>query len=164
MHTDTTASQPLNTAAISDELARSLRRYERLCSMPRHLQFPLVGDLDAVSRMARKARHDGRLTRADELDAMLEAEYARREQADRWRTGQADRSAACWAGLQCRLWNARQDAVAAGLLDRGSDSYRFVSDRYDDVCRRLAAAQRAELTITLVVVPRGEWLLPSARA
>lgn len=54
------------------------------------------------------------------------------------------RTAQCWAYVQCELWNARQDAVRAGFLVRGSQEHRFVSDRYTDATNRLDTARRME--------------------
>lgn len=42
------------------------------------------------------------------------------------------RKVACWDFVACELWNARADAVRSGALDRGSQEYVFVSDRYND--------------------------------
>lgn len=42
------------------------------------------------------------------------------------------RKAACWSFVACELWNARQDAIRAGALVRGTEEHRFVSDRYTD--------------------------------
>lgn len=50
------------------------------------------------------------------------------------------RSRRAWVHVQCLLWNARQDAVRAGVLDRKSDSYRFLSDRLHDANRRIESA------------------------
>lgn len=154
----------LDPDSVASELARTLRRYERLCSMPRHLQFPLVGDLDACSRAERTARAAGNTHRANELGALIEAEYERRDRAYCWRTGTFGRSAAAWAGIQCRLWNARAAAVATGLLERGAPSYVFVSDRLRDIEFRLERARRFERTVTIVVAPAVEWCVPGARA
>lgn len=46
------------------------------------------------------------------------------------------RSADFWGEVQTRIWNARQNAVHAGVLDRASDAYEFVSARYRDAEQR----------------------------
>lgn len=42
------------------------------------------------------------------------------------------------------MWQARSNAVEAGLLDRASEGYRFVSDRIRDVEHRVVTAKRRE--------------------
>lgn len=44
-----------------------------------------------------------------------------------------ERSADAWAALECRMWNARADALRAGSLIRGSQDYIMFSDRLNDV-------------------------------
>lgn len=49
-----------------------------------------------------------------------------------------------WAYVQCALWNARQDAVRAGILVRGTQSYVFVTDRLYDANMRVERANLLE--------------------
>lgn len=55
------------------------------------------------------------------------------------------RKAACWSFVACELWNARQDAVRAGVLDRESDSYAFISDCYTDAQLRSEQGHALEI-------------------
>jgi len=42
------------------------------------------------------------------------------------------RSVEAWSACASMLWLARQDAVAAGILQHGTDAYELVSARYRD--------------------------------
>lgn len=54
------------------------------------------------------------------------------------------RKAQCWAYVQTELWNARQDALRAGVLKRGTQAYAFVSARYRDASLQLETARSME--------------------
>lgn len=56
------------------------------------------------------------------------------------------RKAECWAYVECQLWNARQDAVHAGVIARGTGSYSFVSDRLVDSGHRLESIRNGLTT------------------
>lgn len=49
-----------------------------------------------------------------------------------------------WSYVQCALWNARQDAVRAGILVHGTESYVFVTDRLYDANMRVEKANILE--------------------
>ncbi len=61
------------------------------------------------------------------------------------------RKSAAWSWMGCQLWNARQDAVRAGILVKhrpdGSltDAWEFVSARYRDCVERVELARLAEV-------------------
>lgn len=46
------------------------------------------------------------------------------------------RKANAWSFIECRLWNARAAALAAGVLNRGSERYRQVSGRLHEASLR----------------------------
>lgn len=52
------------------------------------------------------------------------------------RAASRPRKIACWEFVSQQLWNARQDALHSGVLDRDSERYREISHRYSDARRR----------------------------
>lgn len=54
------------------------------------------------------------------------------------------RKVACWDFVACQLWNARQDAVRSGAVDRDSNDYAFISDRYNDAISRASWGRTLE--------------------
>lgn len=142
----------INTAddlATKNRVAHALRlalvRWERLSSPPRHLQFPLVGcGVQALVKAEANARRGGRIAQADELAELVRREQERIYRLEDWRRGTVGRSSAAWDEVTARLWNARQDAVAAGVLIQGSQSYVSVSDRLTDCKRQAEIAERRE--------------------
>lgn len=129
------------TDAATRNLRLALTRYERLASPPRHLQRPVVGDLAGYQRAHAAAVAAGRTERARELGLAIDDELTRRARLEQWQ----GRSPYAWAALVCRLWNARHDAVAAGVLLHGSDAYRSISDRLNDAQQEQCVATRHQL-------------------
>jgi hypothetical protein len=140
-HTEcTTQPDPIVT-----ELSRALSRYEALCSPPRHLQFPLIGDLAALDRAITRALDRGDEQTSLELSELRAAELLRRDRLRDWQRGVCDRSADAWAAIECRLYNAIQDAVTAGALT----GQRLIGcrDRQLDAGARRESARRREPVI-----------------
>jgi hypothetical protein len=54
------------------------------------------------------------------------------------------RTRRAWVYVENALWNARQDAVAAGVLARGSQSWEFVTGRLHDANAKVERARLAE--------------------
>lgn len=111
-----------------DSVNLALRRFEALASPPRHLQFPLVGDLDAVVRAERNAIARGDYARAEELADLCEREVERRERLLLWRKGEYRRSRGAWQALANRLataidWATRTGAIRGDELVH-ADDYR----------------------------------------
>jgi hypothetical protein len=139
MTTTANITCPANDAAHA--LRTALVRYERMASPPRRLQFPILGDLAACQRAYEGHVAAGRTERARELGLAIDDELTRRARLEQWQ----GRSSAAWDAIVCRLWNARQDAVAAGVLVKGSNTYQAVSDRLVDAKREQLVAARREL-------------------
>lgn len=102
----------VRTHAALTSLDRALRRYERLASPPRHLQIPLVGDLDDVAHAARQARRRGDVERADVLADWCEREWTRQQALACW----PGRSRVAWVALRERLARAADWAHRTGTL------------------------------------------------
>lgn len=98
-------------------LNRALCRFEHMASAPRHLQFPLVGDINATLRAERKARERGDHDRADELADWCEREIARSKAYLAWQNGKSRRSRVAWQALADRLQTAIEWAVRVGAID-----------------------------------------------
>lgn len=131
----------LDTSTAIRNLRLALTRYERLASPPRHLQLPLVGDLASYRKAHAAAVASGRTERARELGMYIDDELARRARLEQWQ----GRSPYAWDALVYRLWNARQDAVAAGVLDPTGDAYRAITDRLTDARHEQQVATRRQL-------------------
>ena len=54
------------------------------------------------------------------------------------------RKAQCWAYVMHELWNARQHAVRIGVLERGTETYNYVSAKYEQACSRYETARSME--------------------
>lgn len=93
------------------ELSRALRRYEALCSPPRHLLYPLASDLPALDRAITRALDRGDEATSLELSAMRVAELLRRDRLRDWQRGVCDRSPCAWDAIELRLRDAIHDAV-----------------------------------------------------
>lgn len=102
----------------------AVARYERLASLPRWMQFPLVSDFEGAIRAAQRARAVGNVRHADELADLVEREWERRHLAANW----SGRSTAAWSALVARLdgaidWCRRVGVrVPAGIVDRLADA------------------------------------------
>lgn len=155
----------LVTRSPAEELRLALTRYERLSSPPRWMLVPYCSDIASYERSRDRAIDTGNETRAKELQSWLDEEWRRRELLALWHgeTGPAiarttylylsdreqranwrGRTLDAWQELLARMWQARSNAVEAGVLDRTSESYRFVSDRIRDVEHRVEVAKRRE--------------------
>jgi hypothetical protein len=146
----------------AEELRLALIRYERLSSPPRWMLFPLVSDINGYERSRDHAIDTGNELRARELQGWLDAEWRRRDLLAQWQGERVPyelylhveprecgvnwkgRTLDAWQELLSRMWQARSNAVEAGVLDRASESYRFVSDRIRDVERRVDLARHRE--------------------
>ncbi|HKQ66010.1 MAG TPA: hypothetical protein VJZ73_13430 [Methylomirabilota bacterium] len=136
MSTTTTALADL-TASMTDlatlrrdsiaSLNRALRRFERMASPPRHLQYPIVGDLHAVERAASRAFERGDIARGEELAELVHLETVRIGRALSWRDGKRRRSRIAWQALADRLARAIDWAIRTGALT--GDSVVFAADR-----------------------------------
>lgn len=101
----------------------------------------------------------GNERRASEIQYRLNREWRRRELLAQWQGERGiglylthrerqptwwGRTLDAWQELLSRMWQARSNAVDAGVLDRTSDCYRAVSDRIRDVEHRVEVAKRRE--------------------
>lgn len=150
----------LVTRSPAEELRLALTRYERLSSPPRWMQVPIVSSIDGYERSRDYAIDTGNEARAKELQGWLNAEWRRRELLAQWngrepqctlyttereqRATWKGRTLDAWRELLARMWQARSNAVEAGVLDRASESYRAVSDRIRDVEHRVTVARNRE--------------------
>lgn len=150
----------LVTRSPAEELRLALTRYERLCSPPRWMLVPYCINIVMYERSRDHAIDTGNEARAKELQGWLDAEWRRRELVAQWqgyqgmnlyvsereqRANWKGRTLEAWQELLCRLWCTRSAAVKAGVLDRASEGYRFVSDRIRDVERRVEVARHREV-------------------
>lgn len=139
---DYSPMRAINSAHASDARARaiaalnrSLRKYERLCGPPRHLQFPVVGcGLDALERSCLQALAKGRIEFAWTMWAMHVLERRRLVALGGWLIGDFTRSEACWQAMAERLADELDEANAYGAL--GKDEQRKVLDRISDCMAR----------------------------
>lgn len=133
-------TQQLERDPIVTELSRALSRYEALCSPPRHLLYPTVGDMAALDRAIIRAldRDDERTAR--ELFEMRDAEILRRLRLRDWQRGVCDRSPIAWDAISSRLSCAIHDALEAGVLK--GEPLVGCRDRQRDAAHRRDAARR----------------------
>lgn len=154
----------LVTRSPAEELRLALTRYERLSSPPRWMLVPYCSDIASYERARDHAIDTGNETRAKEIQGWLDAEWRRRELLAQWegrpvghlhiaylyitereqRATWKGRTLDAWQELLARMWQARSNAVEAGMLDRASEGYRAVSDRIRDVERRVEVARHRE--------------------
>lgn len=99
-----------------DALNAALRRFYRMAEPPRHLQYPLVGNLDTTLALARRARTRGDRTRADMLFDLADREYERRERYAEWLRGQRRRSRVAWLAVAKRIHVALAWAIEIGAI------------------------------------------------
>lgn len=119
----------LASDALAD-LNLALRRWERLASPPRHLEYPqLPSTLDA-ERALLQARIRGDARRAAELLEAIAAELTRRSLLSDWQSGKLGRSARAWHALVARL-EAAIDRVA-NLGAASADELEFAEGRLAD--------------------------------
>lgn len=142
------------------QLQLALTRYERLSSPPRWMLVPYCSDIASYERARDHAIDTGNEARAHEIQGWLDQEWRRRELAAQWNSDhdgiklyltpreQNDnwkgRTLDAWRELLSRMWQARSNAIDAGVLDRASQAYVSISDRIRDVERRVALAQLRE--------------------
>lgn len=153
------SADPLAYRAPAHELQIALTRYERLSSPPRWMTVPYLSHLEGCERARDHAIDTGNDARAKELQSWLDEEWRRRELLAQWQgehgiclylsdreqsVNWRGRTLECWSELLARLWQARSNAVGAGVLDRGSEVYRAVSDRIRDVEHRVRVAKLRE--------------------
>lgn len=149
----------LVTRSPAEELRLALTRYERLCSPPRWMLVPYCINIVMYERSRDHAIDTGNEARAAEIQGWLDQEWRRRELLAQWHGENGmtlyvsdrelgaywrGRTLDAWRELLNRLWQARSNAVAAGVLDRASESYRAVSDRIREVEHRVEVAKRRE--------------------
>lgn len=151
----------LVTRSPAEELRLALIRYERLSSPPRWMQVPIVSDYYHAMRGWQHAIDIGDEAGAILIASWLRAEERRRVLLDVWNGGHKPivpfelcereakatwkgRTLEAWREFLSRLWQARSNAVEAGVLDRASESYRCVSDRIRDVEMRVTTARHRE--------------------
>ncbi len=130
---------------VVTELSRALSRYEALCSPPRHLMYPLVGDMASLDRAIARALDRGDEQTSLELSEMRAAELLRRDRLRDWQRGVCDRGADTWAAIEFRLRRAIFAGEAAGVLT-GQRLIAF-RDRQRDAAHRREAARRREPVI-----------------
>lgn len=147
------------TRSPAEELQLALTRYERLSSPPRWMLVPYCSDIASYERARDHAIDTGNEFRAKEIQSWLDQEWRRRELLAQWEgevgmtlyltereQGETfqGRTIYAWSELLSRLTQARVNAVGAGVLDRGSQTYVQISDRIRDVEHRIATAKRRE--------------------